>query len=251
MNKDLQTINLFDEDGNEVVFNVIAFFDVENPDTDEKTEYVIVYEEGTSEDDAFALRVTQDEDGDDLLEAIDDEIEFLNYYTVRQIVEFMDVVLDENMSIYVNNKLADMDTKVYENFSVVWSMATPESEDYEDDYADEAEDVTFTETTSMKTSTEQNSVPADETKTTKEIVTEVVNEPTTQPLEQQIGVIVNGRTYILKGKPEYVFVDVFDYIDFDLTRPQGSGIVTTINKQPAQYMETLKHGDVIEIYWKK
>ena len=75
MNKDLQTINLFDEDGNEVVFNVIAFFDVENPDTDEKTEYVIVYEEGTSEDDAFALRVTQDEDGDDLLEAIDDEIE--------------------------------------------------------------------------------------------------------------------------------------------------------------------------------
>ncbi len=180
-----------------------------------------------------------------------DEIEFLNYYTVRQIVEFMDVVLDENMSIYVNNKLADMDTKVYENFSVVWSMATPESEDYEDDYADEAEDVTFTETTSMKTSTEQNSVPADETKTTKETVTEVVNQPTTQPLEQQIGVIVNGRTYILKGKPEYVFVDVFDYIDFDLTRPQGSGIVTTINKQPAQYMETLKHGDVIEIYWKK
>lgn len=180
-----------------------------------------------------------------------DEIEFLNYYTVRQIVEFMDVVLDENMSIYVNNKLADMDTKVYENFSVVWSMATPESEDYEEDYADEAEDVTFTETTSMKTSTEQNSVPADETKTTKETVTEVVNQPTTQPLEQQIGVIVNGRTYILKGKPEYVFVDVFDYIDFDLTRPQGSGIVTTINKQPAQYMETLKHGDVIEIYWKK
>ena len=28
-----------------------------------------------------------------------DEIEFLNYYTVRQIVEFMDVVLDET-SIY-------------------------------------------------------------------------------------------------------------------------------------------------------
>jgi len=84
--------------------------------------------------------------------------------------------------------------------------------------------------------------------------TETVNEQAvapSQPVLQQIGVIVNGRTYILKGKPEYVFVDVFDYIDFDLSRPQGNGIVTTLNKQPAQYMETLKHGDVIEIYWKQ
>ena len=183
-----------------------------------------------------------------------DEIEFLNYYTVRQIVEFMDVVLDENMSIYVNNKLADMDTKVYENFSVVWSMAAPESDDYKDDYEDEAEEaaeetanVVVAETTSTTVASKTVSTPEGEAKTTNEAVTEIVNKP----IEQQIGVIVNGRTYILKGKPEYVFVDVFDYIDFDLTRPQGSGIVTTLNKQPAQYMETLKHGDVIEIYWKK
>ena len=82
-------------------------------------------------------------------------------------------------------------------------------------------------------------------------MTEPVNIQPVKPMEQQIGVIVNGRTYILKGKPEYVFVDVFDYIDFDLSRPKGCGIVTTLNKQPAQYMETLKHGDVIEIYWKQ
>ena len=170
-----------------------------------------------------------------------DEIEFLNYYTVAQIIEFMDVVLDDNMSIYVNNKLADRDTKVYENFSVVWSMARPDENNAdEENFVTEAED----ESEVKEESTEVKEVAT-------EAVTETVNQTPVKPIEQQIGVIVNGRTYLLKGKPEYVFVDVFDYIDFDLSRPQGSGIVTTLNKQPAQYMETLKHGDIIEIYWKK
>ncbi len=75
MEKDTKNIQLFDEDGNEVNFNVLAFFDIVNPETDEKTEYVIVYEDGYSEDDAFALKVLNDEDGNELLEAIDDEVE--------------------------------------------------------------------------------------------------------------------------------------------------------------------------------
>ena len=165
---------------------------------------------------------------------------------MKQIVEFMDVLLDENMNIYVNNKVADMDTKVYANFSVVWSMAKLYAE----------EDVQTYEKLLDEEEAEESVVDA----TTQNSSTGVVNSAPVAPAEpvapsvpvtQQIGVIVNGRTYILKGKSEYVFVDVFDYIDFDLSRPQGSGIVTTLNKQPAQYMETLKHGDVIEIYWKK
>lgn len=51
-----------------------------------------------------------------------DNIEILSFYTVRQVAEFMDVVINQEMNIYVNNKLADMDTKVYENFSVIWTM---------------------------------------------------------------------------------------------------------------------------------
>ena len=46
MKKDDKIIKLFDEEGNEVSFNVVAFFDIVNPETDEKNEYVIVYEEG-------------------------------------------------------------------------------------------------------------------------------------------------------------------------------------------------------------
>ena len=52
-----------------------------------------------------------------------------------------------------------------------------------------------------------------------------------------------------KGKPGYIFVDIFDFISFDLSRPQGA-IVTTLNGKPAQFMEELHEGDVVEVYWK-
>ena len=64
-------------------------------------------------------------------------------------------------------------------------------------------------------------------------------------------VTVNGEQGKLTGKKSYVYVDVFEYIDFDLSKPQGSGIVTNLNGRGAQYMENIRSGDVIEIYWKK
>lgn len=75
MKKEDKIIKLFDEDGNEVIFNVVAFFDIVNPETNEKSEYVIVYEDGYSEDDIFALKVVNNQDGEELLEAIDNEVE--------------------------------------------------------------------------------------------------------------------------------------------------------------------------------
>ena len=75
--------------------------------------------------------------------------------------------------------------------------------------------------------------------------------PSEPKLPVQICVTVNGRAVFLKGKPAYVFVDVFDYIEFDLSTPKGKGIVTRRNGRDAQYMEQLANGDVIEIYWKE
>ena len=147
-----------------------------------------------------------------------DEIEILNYYTVSQIVEFMDVILDPHMNVYVNNMLADQDTPVYENFSVVWTLENiPNSTDTylnsEDAYP-EAEDA----------------------------------YPEAKD-EKLLHLMVNQQPVTLKGKSEYVFVDVFEEINFDLTKPKGKGIVTNLNGRPAQYMEPLHEGDIIEIYW--
>ena len=66
-----------------------------------------------------------------------------------------------------------------------------------------------------------------------------------------IAVIVNGTPIAMTGKAEYVYVDVFDYIDFDLSAPKGAAVVTLLNGRAAKYMETLQNGDNIEIYWKK
>ena len=51
-----------------------------------------------------------------------DRIELRNYYTIGQLVEFMDVELDLDQEILVNNRDADMATLVYENFSVEWTV---------------------------------------------------------------------------------------------------------------------------------
>ncbi|MDE7131090.1 MAG: hypothetical protein K2O65_04730 [Lachnospiraceae bacterium] len=68
--------------------------------------------------------------------------------------------------------------------------------------------------------------------------------------EGTVHVTVNGSQISMSGKKEYVFVDVFQYIEFDLSKPQGSGIVTRLNGRDAQYLETIHSGDVIDIYWK-
>ena len=53
-----------------------------------------------------------------------DVIEFRGYYTVGQLAKFMDVELDDGYAIVVNNRPADENTLVYENFSVEWELAT-------------------------------------------------------------------------------------------------------------------------------
>ncbi len=64
-------------------------------------------------------------------------------------------------------------------------------------------------------------------------------------------VLVNKRPVTLSGKSSYVFVDVFFFINFDLKASAGRSIVTNLNGRKAEYMEPLKNGDVIDIFWEE
>ncbi|MEG1946650.1 MAG: dephospho-CoA kinase [Lachnospiraceae bacterium] len=64
-------------------------------------------------------------------------------------------------------------------------------------------------------------------------------------------VIVNEMPVVLKGKSSYIFVDVFDEIDFDLNSGNGRAIITRLNGEEPSYSGILKDGDVIEIYWRE
>ena len=55
----------------------------------------------------------------------------------------------------------------------------------------------------------------------------------------------------MHGKKNYVFVDVFDYIDFDLRNPAGRSVITKVNGMDAAYMQPISDGDELEIYWDK
>lgn len=66
--------------------------------------------------------------------------------------------------------------------------------------------------------------------------------------ETKISLIANDKKIILSGKKEYVFIDIFNYIDFDLTLPKGN-LVLTLNDERADYHKQLKNGDVIKIHW--
>lgn len=169
----------------------------------------------------------------------DDNIEIQNFCTVEQIAEFMDIDMDELCYIYVNHEPADRETLVYENFSVMWSTSDEVFSGDDEETHDEAE--------AENPQSEENVAP--EAKAGPDMTA-----PQPPIAEAKAGaplmVIVNGQMITLNGKTEYVFVDVFDYINFDLTRPQGKGIVTNLNGKPAQYMEVLKPGDVIDVYWR-
>lgn len=171
-----------------------------------------------------------------------DDIEFRDWCSVEQIAEFMDVSLAEDMPIYVNNTRATRETKVYEDFSVVWSQTVTTFEETEEVEADE----------NVKSESESASEPE-----VRETAKDVSKAPSTASatgngqVPTMITVVVNGRPIVMKGKSRYIYVDVFDYINFDLSKPQGSGIVTKLNERPAQYMEQIVDGDRIEIRWEK
>ena len=65
---------------------------------------------------------------------------------------------------------------------------------------------------------------------------------------KSIEVIVNGEKIEIpyKEKKELVFVDLFSYYDFDLTKPQGI-LVLKLNEERAKYTDLLNNGDVIDI----
>lgn len=75
-------------------------------------------------------------------------------------------------------------------------------------------------------------------------------ETVPKPVIHDVHVVVNGSPITLRGKASYVYVDVFDYIDFDLKHPRGSGIETLLNGQSAEYLKEIFDGDVIDIRWK-
>lgn len=275
-----------------------------------------------------------------------DHIETRSYYTVAQLAKFMDVSPNPYKAILVNNREADEDTFVYENFDVEWDAEASahggkasglSEEDLTRGYdvspavlGEETEEtveakpplsvaasarsllnaeraamaaVKKEETREPEAKAPETEKPAGERAAAEAVPPvkapepiqpkaaaepEPVKEaPKAEPVTKKpepispkpetlskkpeparissvermlkegpanglpITVNVNGEPYRLDGKTDYVFVDIFNVIDFDLNDSRGRSIVTLINGENAQYTKKLSDGDNIEVYWKE
>ncbi len=61
-------------------------------------------------------------------------------------------------------------------------------------------------------------------------------------------IYVNGERIELKENKQYIFVDIFNYINFDLSVPKGN-IILKLNGSQANFTDTISPGDNIEIFW--
>lgn len=259
-----------------------------------------------------------------------DMIETRSFYTVGQLAEFMDVEVDTEHEILVNNRFADLNTLIYENFTIEWTTvqetyepaepevhageeavpgmepgegtaaeeAEPEMEPEErtaaeeavpgmapeerpeekpDEFSEEQEEEKPEELSEESTEEEPGSLleervgkrldkllekrrelqkermAAEETMPETEEETEPEPEESEEErsVEPEMMVLVNGFPVKMTGKASYIFVDIFNFIDFDLSMSKGRAIVTKVNGKNAEFMKTLNDGDAIEIYWEE
>ena len=200
-----------------------------------------------------------------------DNIKMENYYTVKQLFEFLDYDIT-NYNVYVNNEIASDDTKVYENFSVKTDAVT-ENNPLKRGYTtgdvlnedDESEANENDEKLQNNEATEDNSdnTEIDNTENSNENDSENVsdnkdkaddnsnNQDNSQEANKKgIVILVNREPVRLKGKSSYILVDLFDFYDFDLSKPKGN-VVLKLNGVSCNYMSHIKDGDLVDLYWEE
>lgn len=139
-----------------------------------------------------------------------DEINILNYYTLQQVLDFMDLPCEG--TILVNHVPASLEEHIYDNFSINSEIMGNEH----------------------MIDTRQ------EVETIKEKIEHA-------PID--ITVVVNGRNVVLSNKHNYILVDVLDFYPFNTKEAKGSKLITKINKEKAEFTNPVQEGDQIEIYW--
>lgn len=169
-----------------------------------------------------------------------DEIQILSYYTLKQLLTFMDVA--PAGTVRVNNEEADEATKVYENFKVTWQ---------EEAATEISADESSGEASALEVQEPQEKQEMQEPQEKQESQEEQKSQEVRQGISKTIVVTANHKNYTLSGKASYVFVEIFDAMQFDTTTVKGQELVMLLNGRKAEHFDELHNGDQIEIYWRK
>lgn len=181
-----------------------------------------------------------------------DEVNMENFYTVKQLFEFLDID-PTNKIVRVNNLVADPDDKVYENFNVSMedlkvasSFDELEESNEEDLYKVREKSQEYMAKMKEKEQEAKEEAAESQSEQSGEDVPDV-------PVKENkvITVMANGTNVSLSGKPEYTLVDMFLVYEFDLNQQQGRELIIKINGIESGYTTILNDGDKVDVYWEK
>ncbi len=171
-----------------------------------------------------------------------DDIETRSYYTVSQLAQFMDVEPDPDHQILVNKNPADMNTLIYENFSIEWTL-TGKGFKKEEEEAEELPDEK--EEKEKKNEPEQaatNTPDLPATPLTSEAFADIPKKA-----GNQIQVKFNGDDVTLSGRLDYIFADVLAAVNFDVNQANGRIVKTMKNGAKCGYAEPVSDGDELSV----
>lgn len=150
--------------------------------------------------------------------------------------------------VYINDNRSDIDTLIKDgdNIEIIYPKTLGDFKDY---YINDGDlknfynrekiisnDYIINEGDRIYSEIKEDKLETEEVEDDKFIDTEVNN----------ITVTVNGEKVILSGKESYVFVDIFDKINFDLTSTKGM-LMLILNNEKASFYSPLHEGDNIEL----
>ena len=153
-----------------------------------------------------------------------DEIQILNYYTLEQILQFMD--LEYYGEIYVNNIPAESEDLVYENFTITCDLGNG-----------------LMQKSSANEGTEIVEKKQEENRKEKVQPAKTVTN--------KITVIVNGTSICLEGKSHYVVVDILDVYPIDIQEAKNATLLLKVNEETANFSSAIKENDCITMIWKE
>ncbi len=203
-----------------------------------------------------------------------DRIEILGYYTLEQVLEFMDIIC--RGKIYVNNVIAPLDAKVYDNFSIACEIMKEEPNytelmaEYGDGQFPVTNDVLYPqeepEVQEEPDTESYNNEPEEAVRGLQDeewdsgIIEDSIlseeDENLTEPEEivpeipkAAINITVNGEQVVLNGKPSYILVDVLDFYPVDTSVAHGDHLETSVNGEMCDFTCSVNEGDSVRIEW--
>jgi cell division protein FtsA len=187
-----------------------------------------------------------------------DNIDIVNITTLEDLIKTIDINI-EQMDVYINEKNESLKYVIKDGDKINF---IPKKN--KENYRDKVQDILKTEEEEKKNPnlyySQEYSKPkklekSEEIEKVEKVEAKVLETESIDNIlegleENKFPVYVNDKKILLESGRNYIFVDIFNYIDFNLNKPQGT-IVLKLNSKNASYTDKLGMGDKIDIYWDK